>query len=119
MSNCMCECQAPPIIKQGDAYPIPAKLFLNKEQITSDYIDLIAKVEFMLDERIRKVYPDDVPFADDAFLIPLTQEESFSFFPGETVYMDARIKFAQSHDVLGIDNPVMFMVIGAQSTEVI
>ena len=117
--TCDCQCQSPQVIHTGDAYPISVTLKLNDDQVTSSTIDLIAKVEFILDEIIRKVYPDDVTFDDDTFLVPLTQEETFQLMPGSTAFLTARIKFAQSDNVKEVDNPVPYLVIGSQSTEVI
>ena len=82
-----------PCIKQGDAYDLRIALELNGEALTAEHLPLLHCVEFMLGDGVRKVWPEDGGFFDGAFLMPLTQADTFSLEDGETVEFDARVHF--------------------------
>lgn len=96
-------------IKRGDAYFIKIALKINDELLTADDFSLIHCVEFTLgtDDKKRKLYPDDVGFADGVFLYPLSQEETFAFKEGKTIPIDIRVHFkngnvAGTHDMINL-----------------
>lgn len=76
---------------QGDQYPVPV-------YITSQgtYLDLseISTVEITL-HNITKRYPDEITYDSDmgAFLMPITQEESFSFPVKKRLYAQSRVLY--------------------------
>jgi hypothetical protein len=76
----------------------------------------VKKVEFMFGD-IKKVYPDDVTFNGDNFIVPLTQEETFSFLPQLIYKYQARILFNDS-SVKRTDQ-TEFTVVESQSKEVL
>ena len=104
-------------IKQGDAYPLPVTVKLNKEPIS--LID-IETVEFYIGDNIRKLYPRDVAIneTDGMFYVPLEQEETFSLPADEVVKMDVRIKFT-SGVVKGYREMIYIYVDDATSKEVL
>lgn len=82
-----------PCVKQGDAYDLRIALELNGEALTAEHLPLLHCVEFMLGDGVRKVWPAEGSFLDGAFLMPLTQADTFSLEDGETVEFDARVHF--------------------------
>ena len=82
-----------PCVKQGDAYDLRIALALNGEALTAEALPLLHCVEFMLGEGVRKVWPGEGSFQDGAFLMPLTQADTFSLEDGGTVEFDARAHF--------------------------
>ena len=82
-----------PCVKQGDAYDLRIALELNGEALTAEALPLLHCVEFMLGDGVRKVWPEEGSFRDGAFLMPLTQADTFSLEDGETVEFDARAHF--------------------------
>ena len=89
-ANCI---ETIPCIKQGDAYDLRIALDLNGEALTAEDLPLLHCVEFMLGDGVRKVWPEEGGFLNGAFLMPLTQADTFSLEDGETVEFDARIHF--------------------------
>lgn len=79
-------------LRQGDSYQLPIKIMINGVLLD---MGLVTKVEFMFDN-IRKVYGEDstdgVIYSEDHFIVPLSQEETFSL-KDKTVDYQARVKF--------------------------
>ena len=103
-----------PCIKQGDAYDLRVELELNGEAVTAEKLPLLHCVEFMLGDGIRKVWPDDGSFADGAFLVPLTQRETFLLDAEEPAEFDVRAHFAGGA-VVGVKKKLRVAVCGALS----
>ena len=96
------------IIRQGDTYSLPATILIDGEPIVIENVDV---VEFTFGHII-KIYgtiegADEeeeptvgtVTFSEGSFIIPFTQEETFSLDPRNIEYQ-ARIKFIDG-DVRG------------------
>ena len=77
------------IFNQGNTYNLPIRLKLNG---TTLYPSDVKRVEFAFGNII-KMYPEDVEFSEDAFIIPFTQEETFSFNTKENLKYQARVMF--------------------------
>ena len=114
-ANCI---ETIPCVKQGDAYDLRIALDLNGEALTAEDLPLLHCVEFMLGDCVRKVWPEEGGFLDGAFLMPLTQADTFSFEDGETVEFDARIHFVGGA-VVGLKKKLRVMVCDALSEEVL
>ena len=114
-ANCI---ETIPCIKQGDAYDLRIALDLNGEALTSEDLPLLHCVEFMLGDGVRKVWPEEGGFLEGAFLMPLTQVDTFSLEDGETVEFDARIHFVGGA-VVGLKKKLRVMVCDALSEEVL
>ena len=114
-ANCI---ETIPCIKQGDAYDLRIALDLNGEALTAEDLPLLHCVEFMLGDCVRKVWPEEGGFLDGAFLMPLTQADTFSLEDGETVEFDARIHFVGGA-VVGLKKKLRVMVCDALSEEVL
>lgn len=71
------------IIMQGNTYRLPVRLKMNGEHLTDENVQL---VEFSFGKNIVKSYPEEVKFEEDAFVLPLTQEETFSLSSGSVSY---------------------------------
>lgn len=97
-------------IKQGDAYSVPVKVNLNGAPVNIEDVEL---VEFVVGG-YRKLYPDEVSYADDYFYIPLTQQETFSWPANTAVMIDARVKFIGGN-VQGIEKKMSVGVVDAES----
>lgn len=110
----MAEITSTPTIKRGDAYNLAVLLQLGDEQLLETDLDMIHCVEFMIGEEIRHVYPDDTPFGDGAFLVPLSQAETFSLNAGEKIPVDIRVHFAGG-DVLGTKQMIRVKIVDALS----
>ena len=86
-------------LRQGDSYNLPIKILIDSVILDMGLVDI---VEFMFGD-IRKVYggtsTDGVIYSVDHFIVPLTQEETFSL-KDKTVNYQARVKFT-SGDVKG------------------
>lgn len=86
-------------LRKGDSYSLPIKILISGVLID---VGLVEVVEFMFGD-IRKVYggnsTDGVTYETDHFVVPLTQEETFSL-KDKTVDYQARVKFT-SGDVKG------------------
>ena len=105
-----------PCIKQGDAYDLRIAPDLNGEALTAEDLPLLHCVEFMLGDGVRRVWPEEGGFVDGAFLMPLTQTDTFSLEDGETVEFDARIHFVGGA-VVGLKKKLRVMVCDALSEE--
>ena len=114
-ANCI---ETIPCIKQGDAYDLRIALDLNGEALTAEDLPLLHCVEFMLGDGVRKVWPEEGGFLNGAFLMPLTQADTFSLEDGETVEFDARIHFVGGA-VVGLKKKLRVMVCDARSEEVL
>lgn len=110
-------------IKQGDAYSIPASAKLNGEPL--NMADVV-KVEFTFGDGketiyARKTFPEEVTLVEiDGglwLMVPLTQEETFSF-PVGAVAMDMRVYFAGG-SVKGAKKMQYITVLDALSEEVL
>ena len=114
-ANCI---ETIPCIKQGDAYDLRIALDLNGEALTAEDLPLLHCVEFMLGDGVRKVWPEEGGFLNGAFLMPLTQADTFSLEDGETVEFDARIHFVGGA-VVGLKKKLRVTVSDALSEEVL
>lgn len=101
------------IIYQGNTYNLPIALKIGDKAVTDKDVK---KVEFMFGD-VKKVYPGEATFNSDNFIVPLTQEETFSFLPQVIYKYHARILFNDG-SVKGTD-PVEFTVIESNSKEVL
>lgn len=79
-------------LRKGDTYQLPMRITVDGAALTTTGVEL---VEFMFDD-VRKIYggtsTDGVTFDTDHFVIPFTQEETFSF-QNKTIKYQARVKF--------------------------
>ena len=107
-----------PCVKQGDAYDLRIALELCGEALTAEALPLLHCVEFMLGGGLRKVWPEEGSFRDGAFLMPLTQADTFSLEDGETVEFDVRVHFTGGA-VVGLKKKLRVMVCDALSEEVL
>ena len=107
-----------PCVKQGDAYDLRIALDFNGETLTAEHLPLLECVEFMLGDGVRRVWPEEGGFVDGAFLMPLTQADTFSLEDGETVEFDARIHFVGGA-VVGLKKKLRVTVSDALSEEVL
>ncbi len=114
-TNCI---ETIPCIKQGDAYDLRIALDLNGEALTEAHLPLLHCVEFMLGDGVRKVWPEEGSFLDGAFLMPLTQADTFSLEEEEPVEFDVRIHFIGGA-VAGLKKKLRVMVCDALSKEVL
>ena len=105
-----------PCVKQGDAYDLRIALDFNGEALTAQHLPLLECVEFMLGDGVRKVWPEEGSFRDGAFLMPLTQADTFSLEDGETVEFDVRVHFTGGA-VVGLKKKLRVMVCDALSEE--
>ena len=105
-----------PCVKQGDAYDLRIELALNGEAIVEEHLPLLHCVEFMLGGGVRKVWPEDGVFSDGAFLVPLTQADTFSLEGGEEAELDIRVHFLGGA-VVGLKKKLRVMVCDALSME--
>ena len=110
------------IIKQGDAGTVGVTLTINGEAVTAEDLPLLHCVEFMIGATIRKVWPDDVIFADGKFHVPYTQAETFALEDGDTVRVDTRVHFETNgapEQVVGVTVMGKIKVVDAISEEVL
>lgn len=107
-----------PCVKQGDAYDLRIALDFNGEALTAQHLPLLECVEFMLGDGLRKVWPEEGGFFDGAFLMPITQADTFSLEEGETVEFDVRVRFVGGA-VVGLKKKLRVMVCDALSEEVL
>lgn len=103
-------------IKQGDAYSIPVTIQLNDAPVNVQNVEVI---EFYIGG-YRKLYPGDVTYSseDGEFNVPITQEESLSWPEGESIVLDARVKFVGG-TVQGIEKQIQIGVVDAVSEVVL
>lgn len=108
-----------PNIKQGDAYRVPVWLYFNGEPITEDVIELLEEIEFAIgDVTPVRLDPRACYSAElGAFLLPVTQEQTFALEEGSTE-LDVRVQFLGG-DVLGAREKAKLKVLDATSEEVL
>lgn len=100
-------------VKQGDAYALPVEIAVDGAAVSTEDI---ACVEFMLGRLLRRTWPGEVGYEEGRFLLPLTQEETFSLREGVELPLDVRVKFVTG-DVIGTTTACLVRVVDAQSTE--
>ena len=108
-----------PLLKQGDAYKFPVTLYLNGEKMTGSILPLLEVIEFTLGN-LEPVPLDPTEIYSEtleAFLFPVTQEQTFALEEGRTE-MDIRVQFLGG-DVLGIRQKIKLKVMDATSEEVL
>lgn len=105
------------VIKQGDAYGIPLEIKLNGAALTASDVET---VEVFVGDGIRKLYPDEITYNETlgSFIVPVTQEETFTLPEGETVRVDVRVQFPGGM-VLGVIDELKVRVADAISEEVL
>lgn len=115
-SNCI---ETIPCIKQGDAYFIPVELYFNGDRITAEEVPLLEVIEFTFgDLAPMKFDPADIyDTTVGAFLVPLTQEQTFGLEDGK-VLVDCRVQFLGG-DVVGVTKMMRIFVRDALSGEVL
>lgn len=103
-------------IKQGDAYAVPVIIRLNDAPVNTQDVEMI---EFYIGG-YRKLYPGNVSYNAETneFYVPFTQEESLSWAEGDSIVLDARVKF-NGGNVQGIKKQIQIGVVDAVSEEVI
>lgn len=114
-------------IKQGDAGTIGVTLKIGEtaetaQAVTAEDLPLLHCVEFMIGDGIRKLWPDDVIFADGKFRVPYTQEETLALEDGETVKVDVRVHFETNGapaQVIGTKTMEKAKIVDAISEEVL
>lgn len=106
-----------PVIKQGDALALPVPMRLNEQPVTAADLELLHCVEFYIGD-VRKLWPDEVTFADGKFLVPLTQQETFAMEEDSTVELDVRVHFIGG-DVKGTEKKKKIRVVDARSETVL
>lgn len=99
-------------IYQGNTYAWPILLTINKKPVTNKDVK---RVEFTFG-KVTKMYPENVEFSDNNFIVSLTQEDMFSFEVGLLVY-HARILFNDGS--VKRTRPTKFRVIKSESKEVL
>ena len=107
-----------PCVKQGDAYDLRIALDFNGEALTAEHLPLLECVEFMLGDGVRRVWPEEGGFVDGAFLMPLTQADTFSLEDGETVEFDVRVRFVGGA-VVGLKKKLKVRIFDALSEVVL
>ena len=113
MSESTCT-QTIPCIKQGDAYDLHVALALNGETLTAEDLPLLRCVEFMLGDGVRRIWPQDCSFAEGAFLVPLTQADTFRLEEDARAEFDVRVHFTGG-GVVGIKKKLSVAVCDALS----
>lgn len=119
MADCNCTAGGSLAIKQGDAYDVQVSLTFNDEPIDDGNLDLIEEIEFVFgDLAPMKFSPADIyDTTVGAFLVPLTQEQTFWFEDGK-IPVDCRVRF-RGGDVVGVTKMARIFVRDALSGEVI
>lgn len=119
------------IIKQGDQRWIPIWMEVDGEAVTADTLSRILTVEATLNG-VRKIWlPAGAEGAEEAeitfdgetgaFILPLTQAESFAMTEEET-FLDLRIKYLDTDGRTWVDGtkpPIRITVDEAMSREVL
>lgn len=77
------------VIYQGNTYKLPIKLKISGKSIVADDVK---KVEFAFGDVI-KTYPEQATFKDETFIVPLTQEDTFSLDETEKAFYQVRVYF--------------------------
>ena len=119
MAECNCGTGSLPIIKQGDAYAVQVSLTFNGEPIDSGDLDLIEEIEFTFGELApMRFKPKDIYNTTiGAFLVPLTQRQTFMLEDGK-ILVDCRVQF-WGGDVVGVARMVRVFVREALSWEIL
>ncbi len=115
----MADVQTVPTIKQGDAYSIPVHLYFNGEEIGANLIDMLEEIEFAFEDQEPVRVPANEAWNDtlQCFLLPVTQEQTFSLEEGRTT-LDVRVQFLGGN-VLGVRQKGKLKVVDATSEEVL
>ena len=105
------------VIKQGDAYGIPLEIQLNGETLSDADVE---KVEVFVGDGIRKLYPGQITYSPEisCFVVPVTQEETFTLPENERIRVDVRVQFPGGM-VLGVSDELKAKVADAISEEVL
>lgn len=114
------------IIKRGDAGALPVVLKIGPkaetaQPVTEEALELLHCVEFTLGDTIRKMWPDEVVFADGRFLVPYTQEETIALEKGDYLF-DVRVHFETNgvpEQVVGTKIRSKVKVVESNSEEVL
>ena len=119
MAECNCGTGSLPIIKQGDAYAVQVSLTFNGGPIVYSDLDLIEEIEFTFGELApMRFKPKDIYNTTiGAFLVPLTQEQTFMLEDGK-ILVDCRVQF-WGGDVVGVARMVRIFVREALSWEIL
>ena len=119
MAECNCGTGSLPIIKQGDAYAVQVSLTFNGEPIVYSDLDLIEEIEFTFGELApMRFKPKDIYNTTiGAFLVPLTQKQTFMLEDGK-ILVDCRVQF-WGGDVVGVSRMVRVFVREALSWEIL
>ena len=119
MAECNCGTGSLPIIKQGDAYAVQVSLTFNGEPIVYSDLDLIEEIEFTFGELApMRFKPKDIYNTTiGAFLVPLTQRQTFMLEDGK-ILVDCRVQF-WGGDVVGVSRMVRVFVREALSWEIL
>lgn len=119
MAECNCGTGSLPIIKQGDAYAVQVSLTFNDEPIVYSDLDLIEEIEFTFGELApMRFKPKDIYNTTiGAFLVPLTQEQTFWLEDGK-ILVDCRVQF-WGGDVVGVSRMVRVFVREALSWKIL
>jgi hypothetical protein len=84
-------------LHQGNTYELPIKLTIDGTALTSEDVTTV-EVSFETREGVLiKKYPDEATYNEGAFIIPLTQEETFAM-SGNLAYK-ARVLLADGKTV--------------------
>lgn len=120
MAECNCSTSGSLlIIKQGDAYDVQVSLTFNGEPIDNSNLDLVEEIEFTFGELApMKFKPADIYNTTiGAFLVPLTQEQTFGLEDGK-ILVDCRVQF-YGGDVVGVSRMARVFVREALSGEIL
>ena len=103
-------------LKRGDECVIPVKIKVNGGNLPAGDVEL---AEFMTGS-VRKVYPGEAAYDGESgcWLVPLTQEDTFSLPEDEGVRFDVRVKF-KGGCVIGTQKVTVAAVSGSLSDRVI
>ena len=104
-------------IKQGDANGVAQEIKLKSKALTATAVET---VKVYVGDSIRKLYPDEITYYETlgSFIVPVTQEETFTLPEGETVRVDVRVQFPGGM-VLGVIDELKVRVADAISEEVL
>ena len=99
-------------LKQGDAFVLPVKIRVNGADVP---VEDVERAEFTVGE-VRKTYPEEASFDEEngRFLVPLTQEDTFSLPEDEGLRFDVRVKF-RGGAVIGTQKVTVALVDDAES----
>lgn len=104
-------------IKRGDACALAVHVQLDSQAVD---VDSVETAEFCLGGAMRKLYPGEVEYSgqEAAFLLPLTQEETFALPANTALPLDVRVKFTTG-EVLGSTRMGAVAVCGTISEEIL